>query len=436
MTTTGTEPAPVARLPAGAVPGGAVLLVALLVAAVGLRPQLVGAGPLLPAIEEDLGVSHAVVGAMATIPVLCMGLFAPFAGRVGGLLGVRLAIAACLAVIAAAGLGRAGAPGAVVLLALTLPIGIAMALAGALLPVAVKLRFSHRPAFASGMGTTGINMGAALSSALAVPAANAFGGWRGALAAFSVVTVGLCLAWLWLTRGAWGERAAADARAPRLPVRRFIVWVIVLVFGLQSLVYYGLVAWIADAYQERGWSDGSAGSVLAVMGLAAIPSGLLVSWLADRMGDRREWMAGGACALALGTFGFAAVPGGAYGWAVLVGAAMGALFPLCLAMCLDVAREPGEAGAAAALMFLAGYPIAAIAPLGLGAVRDATGSHATGLWIEFATACLLVLACLPLSPRRLRPHGAHPVGGDAHPGGAHAVGGGAAHPARGNGAAR
>jgi CP family cyanate transporter-like MFS transporter len=333
-----------------------------------------------------------------------MGLFAPFGGRVGGLRGVRIAIAGCLAVIAAAGLGRAGAPGAVVLLALTLPIGIAMALAGALLPIAVKLRFSHRPAFASGMGTTGINLGAALSAALAVPAANAFGGWRGALAAFSLVTVGLCAAWLWLTRGVWEERTAA-AQIPRLPVRRFIVWIIVLVFGLQSLVYYGLVAWIADAYQERGWSDGSAGSVLAVMGLAAIPSGLLASWLADRMGDRREWMVGGAGALAVGTFGFAAIPSGAYGWAVLVGAAMGVVFPLCLAMCLDVAREPGEAGAAVALMFLAGYPIAAVAPLGLGAVRDATGSHVTGLWIEFSTACLLVLACFALSPRRLRPHG-------------------------------
>ena len=43
MTTT----AAVAGVPAGR-RGGAVLLVALLVAAVGLRPQLVGAGPLLP----------------------------------------------------------------------------------------------------------------------------------------------------------------------------------------------------------------------------------------------------------------------------------------------------------------------------------------------------------------------------------------------------
>ena len=37
-----------------------VLLAALFVAALALRPQLVGAGPLLPEIQADLGVSHAV----------------------------------------------------------------------------------------------------------------------------------------------------------------------------------------------------------------------------------------------------------------------------------------------------------------------------------------------------------------------------------------
>ena len=58
----------------------------------------------------------------------------------------------------------------------------------------------------------------------------------------------------------------------------------------------------------------------------------------------------------------------------MAGRAIGAVFPLCLAMCLDVAHEPAEAGAAAALMLLGGYLLAALAPFGLGAVRDATGS--------------------------------------------------------------
>jgi CP family cyanate transporter-like MFS transporter len=381
-----------------------VLLAALLLAAVALRPQLVGAGPLIPDIQDDLGVSHAVAGLVGTIPVLCMGVFAPAAGLISGRWGLRAAMAGCLAAIAVVGLGRAVAPGAAVLLALTLPIGIAMAVAGTLLPVAVKHRFAHRPAFASGIGVTGINIGAAISSASAVPIASAAGGWRGAFAAFSIATLAIFVGWLVLSRGAWTERS--PVRPPRLPIRRPIVWAIVLAFALPSAVYYGLVAWIADAYQERGWSDESAGAVLAVMGLSSIPSGLLVPWLADRMGTRRAWMGFAAGCIGLATFGFAALPGAGFLWAVCTGIALGTVFPISLTMCLDVARGPGEAGAAAALMFLAGYPIAALGPLGAGAVRDLTGTFDASLWALFGTALLTATVIAPLTPARLRPAGA------------------------------
>ena len=310
-------------------------------------------------------------------------------------------MAGCLLAIAVAGLGRAVAPGAALLLALTLPIGIAMAIAGTLLPIAVKRRFAHRPAFASGIGVTGINLGAGLSSALAVPIAAAWHGWRGALAVFSLATLAVCAGWLGLSRGHWSERSAT--RPPRLPAGRPVVWGIVLAFGVPSAVYYGLVAWIPDVYIERGWSDASSGAVLAVMGVASVPAALLVPWLADRMGSRRAWMWFAAGCLTICTAGFAAVPGGAFAWACFGGVALGTVFPICLTMCLDVARDPAEAGAAAALMFLAGYPIAAAGPLVVGALRDLTGGFAAGLWTLVGLSLLTGAVLAPLTPSRLRP---------------------------------
>jgi len=386
------------------------LLAALLLASIALRPQLVGAGPLIPDIQDDLGVSHAVAGLVGTIPVLCMGVFAPLAGLAAARWGLRAAMAGCLLAIGLFGLGRAAAPGVVLLLGLTFPIGIAMAVAGTLLPVAVKRRFAHRPAFATGIGVTGINVGAAVSSLLAVPLAGVAGGWRGALAVFSVAALLIWAGWLALSRGAWSERS--DLRPPRLPVRRPVVWMIVLAFALPSAVYYALVAWIADAYQERGWSDEASGAVLAVTGIASVPAALIVPWLADRMGSRRLWMWFAAGCLSVATLGFAALPGGAFAWAVLTGIALGTVFPICLTMCLDVARGPGEAGAAAALMFLAGYPIAALGPLGAGAVRDLSGSFDASLWALFGTALLMAAILAPLTPTRLRPRDAAGEEGD------------------------
>jgi CP family cyanate transporter-like MFS transporter len=377
------------------------VLLAMFLGALALRPQLVGVGPLLPEIDDDLGVSHAVAGLLGTIPVLCMGLFAPPAAYVSARLGTRGAVAACLAGIAVFGIARAAAPGAPLVLALTVPIGVGMGLAGAILPVAVKERFADRPAFASGIYTTGINMGAALSSALAVPVAAAWGGWRAALAVFSVCTILFFAAWLVFTPA---EREPVQAEPPpRLPWRRRVVWGLAAVFALQSVVYYGLVSWMPDSFQERGWSDASAGALLGVMAVAALPSGLLVPFLADRGGSRRQWLTLCAGALLVATIGIAALPGGGFAWAILAGLGIGATFPLSMTLPLDVARDPADTGAVVGLMLGAGYTITAVGPFVLGAVRDATGSFSTSLWVLVAVAAAFVASVLPLSPTRLRP---------------------------------
>jgi CP family cyanate transporter-like MFS transporter len=383
---------------------GLALLVALFLGALALRPQLVGVGPLVPEIDDDLGVSHAVAGLLGTIPVLCMGLFAPPAAYVAARLGTRAAIGACLAGIAAFGLARAAAPGAPLVLALTIPIGVGMGLAGALMPVAVKERYAHRPAFASGVYTTGINLGSALSSALAVPIAAAWGGWRAALAVFSACTILFFAAWLLFTReSAGGARGRTEVVPPRLPWGRRVVWALAAVFALQSIVYYGLVSWMPDSFQERGWSDETAGALLGVMSIAALPSGLLVPYLADRGGSRRQWLTLCAGALLVASIGIACVPDAGWLWATLAGLGIGATFPLTLTLPLDVADEPSEAGAVVGLMLGAGYTITAAGPIALGAVRDATGSFSASLWVLVAVAAAFVASVLPLSPARLRP---------------------------------
>jgi CP family cyanate transporter-like MFS transporter len=378
----------------------AALLAALFLGALALRPQLVGVGPLLPEIDEDLDVSHAVAGLLGTIPVLCMGVFAPPAAYLAGRVGTRVAIGACLAGIAAFGLARAVAPGAPLVFALTLPIGVGMGLAGALMPVAVKEHFAHRPAFASGIYTTGIQVGSALSSAVAVPIAAAWGGWRVALVVFSACTILVFAGWMLLTPP---DRQRASSAPPRLPWGRALVWGLVAVFALQSIVYYGLVAWMPDSFQERGWSAEAAGALLAVMSVGAVAGGLLVPYLADRGGSRRQWLALCAGALLVATIGIAAVPEGGWAWATLAGFGIGATFPLTMTLPLDVAHGPAETGAVVGLMLGGGYTITALGPLALGAVRDMTGSFSTSLWVLVAVAGAFVASVLPLSPERLRP---------------------------------
>lgn len=375
-------------------------LAALFLAALALRPQLVGLGPLLPQVQDDLGMTHAVAGLLGTIPVLCMGLFAPPAAFVSGRFGSRRAVGLCLALIAGFGLLRAMAPGALPVIALTFGVGLGMGLAGALLPVAVKERFSDRPAFATGVYATGIQLGSAASAAVAVPIAAAAGGWRSALVAFSLLAVVLFVVWFALTGGGPAHRRS-PARPPRLPWRSGVGWVLVAVFGLLSVIYYGLTAWLPNAYVERGWLAGDAGALIAAMNALALPASLLVPWLADRAGSRRFYMATAAVAQIVALLGFVLVPDAAWLWILLVGPAGGILFSLILTLPLDVSDRPDQVGAVAGLMFGAGYALSAVAPVGLGAARDATGSFVASLWVLVAVSGLLLLASLTLTHERL-----------------------------------
>ena len=101
----------------------AAFLGALFAVAVALRPQIVGVGPLLPDIQADLDVSHAVAGLLGTIPVVCMGLFAPTARHLAARIGAAAAIGAAIALMGLAGTARAFAPGAIALVLLTVPLG-------------------------------------------------------------------------------------------------------------------------------------------------------------------------------------------------------------------------------------------------------------------------------------------------------------------------
>lgn len=376
------------------------LLAGLFLAGLALRPQIVGVGPLIPSIQDDLDISHAVAGLLGTIPVLCMGVFALPAPALTRRYGSRLALAACLALIGVFGIARAIVPGAALLIALTFGVGIGLGFAQALMPVAVKERFASRPALATGVYVLGINIGSAVSSALAVPLADAAGGWRWSLAVFSIVTCTLVVAWIVLTRHEPPHRRA-EVPHVRLPWRNGLAWTLVATFASMASLFYGLNAWLPDAYVERGWSEGKAGALLAVLNITALVSTLTVPWLADRHGSRRAYLAVFGALVAASCSGFVLLPSGAWAWASVAGVCTGAMFTLVMTLPVDVGRGPAEVGAVAGLMLGVGYTLGAVAPLGLGAARDATGSYTTTLWLIVGLGTVFFALSTAMSRERL-----------------------------------
>ena len=186
---------------------------------------------------------------------------------------------------------------------------------------------------------------------------------------------------------------------PRLPWRSKTAWLLVAIFALMACAYYGLNAWLPDAYTERGWSERSAGLLLAMMNLTAIPASLVFPLLSDRAGQRRPFLLGLSVCFITGAVILVAVPAIGYVGALIAGIAQGGLFAMVMTLPLDFERTPERVGALVAMMLGLGYTIGATAPFVLGAVRDATGSFDAVLWVA---ACFLVLAVLRSAPATRR----------------------------------
>lgn len=386
---------PAARLPLAVIAG-------MFLAALALRPQLLAIGPLLPLIRDDLELSASAAGFLTTIPVLCMGAFAPIGPFVAARLGPKTAFGICLGLVVGMGMVRAVAPSYPLVLLATLGLGIGVGVAGAIPSMIVSQRIPQRPALGTGAYAGGIVAGSTLAAAAAVPLA-VNGDWRQSLLVISVISLASVGAWFLLVRG---DRPPGAIRVivPHLPWRHVTAWLLVAAFGLQSLMYYGVVAWLPNAFVERGWSPAAAGSLVAICNGVGLVTTLGVPLVADRFGGRRGQLVGSAVASTGAMLAIVLVPSLALAWVAILGLALGSIFPLVLTLPLDVTDEPRQVGSVAALMLLGGYTVSALGPFALGAARDVTGNFEASLWILVVVGVALIGCCLLLSPARLR-HG-------------------------------
>src|SRR4051794_35518029 len=267
----------------GTVDPSAALVGALFVAALALRPQISAIGPLVPGLIEEFGASHAFLGLLTAIPVLCMGLFALVGPSVAGWFGNRSGIALSVAILVASGVVRSVAPGAELVLLATVGVGVGTAVVAPILTMFVRDRLPDRMVGGTSAYAAGTILGAALGAAIAVPLASAFGGWRGAMLAISVLSAASLVAWLAVVRArrhaaidlVAGEGSGSVPRRrrlelPRLPLRRPVAWAIGLLFALQSWLFYGQTAWLASVYIERGWTAQSAALLAAAVNIASL----------------------------------------------------------------------------------------------------------------------------------------------------------------------
>ncbi len=365
------RPAPTAAPPTWLVAIG------LVAVAVNLRTVMASVPPLVQDIGRDLHLGNAALGTLTTLPVLCMGLFAPVAQRVAARVGAATGVQAAVVCVLLGLLSRFGGGNVWLLYAGTFVAGVGIALGGTLLPGLVKELFPpERSGRVTGLYMLAMMGGAGASSALSVPLRERLGSWQGSLGSWSVLAVVGALAWLPIWRGHTRLRAEDPVVVvpTRLPWRHATAWLVAGYLTIQSVEFYSSLAWLAPTYAARGWDPTHAGYLLSVFTALQLVSGLLGPALADRVHDHRALLLGASVLGLLGQAGLWLAPGAApWAWAAVLGFGQGASFALGLVFMVDYASTPAASARLAGMAFFFSYTIASLGPATLGALRDATG---------------------------------------------------------------
>ena len=376
-------------------------------AGIDLRVTVLCLPPLIPLIHRDLLLNEKQIGLLTGATPLLLALFSIPGSLLIAKLGARRTLAAGLLVVAAAAALRGVGPAVAVLVGMTLLMGLGIAMIQPAFPPLSRIWFPGRSGLATAVYSNGLLVGEVAAAALTIPLVLPLLGrsWELGLAFWSLPLVATGALVLLAT--------PHQERNPALPPARWWpswddpqTWLVGLVFGCGSAIYWTTNAFLPDYFHATG-RGALVQAGLTALNLFQLVASLLVALFADRMIGHRWPLVATGLVMTAAVAGFVFMPG--Y-WGVVWAAVFGftAAMTLVLTLALPpLLAESGDAHRLSAAMFTIAYAFAFLAPLLGGAFWDATAVPATAfLPAGLAAAALVVVSLalkLPQASRSTRP---------------------------------
>ena len=374
-------------------------MLGLVLVAANLRAAISSVPEVIVEIRAELGWNDVELGALTTIPVLCMGIFALAVPAVSNRFGRDRTVAIALGILVFALLMRllGAVPGVLYFSAFLAGVGIA--LAAGLVPGIVREQVPGAVGRATGIWSAALTLGAGIGGALTVPIAIWTHSWTIALAFWAIPALVALIGWIVIERPAGGhERApSSTVRLRALPWRNKTAWALTMFLALNSVIFYSTVAWLAASYDERGWDQVAGGGLFGLFTVAMVIAALVLPPLADRTRFRRSIYAlvvliSSAALLVIGLApGFLTT-----GVLIVGGIGLGGTFALGLVLLSEYCVDAAGAARLTAMAFFVSYALAALGPLLTGVILQVWDSWP--LVFEFLAVVGLcqLLTVLPL----------------------------------------
>jgi CP family cyanate transporter-like MFS transporter len=378
-----------AYLPPAAKPQSSrVILVCAWLMGFALETPLFCVPPVMHIITDELRLSYAQSGLIFSVPLIILAAIAIPSGALADRIGIRKAAGIGVIVIAAGGLLRGLATDFWTLLLFTCLYGVGLGLVLPSLPKLVGNLFPpQKIGFATGVYTTGIVFGVALSLAITLPLVfpitNSF---QGVFYIWSIPAVAAAIMWWVVVREpAPGRRQTEPiAAVKRLSYRIWsngALWLLAILFFIIDYVIFTSVGWAPQLMMAKGATPALAALMASVMSWVSIPLNFAAPWASDRTGSRKVFLWPSFVLFVLALVGAIYAPL-SLGWAVVVviGLAAGAQFPIIMAFLPDLVPVEGI-GRASGMVMSIGYVGGLVGPWLGGYILDITGTLNLNLFI-------------------------------------------------------
>lgn len=372
-----------------------ILLLGIIIVSTNLRAPITSVGPLASILAEDLHLSAAQNGLVTTIPLVAFAIVSPLAPKIAARFSIERTIFGALLTILF-GMGVRFIPSILTLFVGTSILGCGIAICNVLIPGLVKKEFYHNSGLVTGLFSVSMNLAGAIASGVSIPLVTSLGmTWNKALSIWAILTLVSIVVWLpQLKKRDKAERkivATNEVSVWKSP----LAWCVTLFMGIQSFVFYALVAWLPQILADQGVSAAKAGSMLSLLQLTILPLTFIVPIVAEKVSNQKLFVIINFGFYVIGIFGLMFGQGFVTTLAIIsLGVAGGIAFGLVMMFFNLRTTTAGEAAELSGMAQSMGYLLAAVGPFLFGFLYDQTGNWQISLFVLIGVVIIFLLVGL------------------------------------------
>ncbi|MBO0429363.1 MFS transporter [Vagococcus fluvialis] len=371
------------------------LLLGIIMIATNLRAPITSVGPLVGTITNSLNLTGAQAGLITTLPLIAFAIISPIAPKLARKFGTETTILGALILIIL-GLSIRYLPSISTLFLGTAILGCGIAIGNVLIPSIVKQEFQNQSGLVTGIYSVSMNLTGAIASGVSIPLIEKLGWtWNQAFSLWIILAALALLAWLPQLKN---KKATPDVNVVDTNNSIWhssLAWSVSLFVGIQSFIFYVLVAWLPEMLISQGIPSSKSGGMLSLLQLTLLPTTFIIPIIAEKRPNQKSLVVISFTLFTLGISGLMFSSLAVISLSIIaIGIAGGIAFSLSMMFFSLRTSTPKEAADLSGMAQSIGYILAAVGPFLFGLLHDLTNNWQSSLFLLIGMTIILLFVGL------------------------------------------